>query len=114
MIRAALALLLALAGPAAGADFGLAQLFDALARQKPARATFVERKHLAMLDRPVESSGELEFTPPDRLEKRTVKPRAERVVADKDRITLERGGKSYTMGLRENPSVAILIESIRA
>ena len=115
--RATPALLLAatlLCGHAGAAQLGLAQLFDALSKHKPGRATFHERKHLALLDKPVESSGELEFTPPDRLEKRTLKPRPERVVAERDRITLERGGKTYTMGLRENPAVAVLIESIRA
>ena len=114
-MRAVLAAALALlAAPVANAaDWTVTRLFDMLAREKPARTLFKEKKYLAILDRPVESSGELTFTPPHTLEKRTVMPKPERVVVDRERVTLERAGKSYSMGLRENPQVAILVESIR-
>lgn len=112
--RAAWALAAALAPQGApAADWGIAQLFDALARQRPARAAFQEKKFLALLDRPVESSGELAFTPPGRLEKLTVKPRPESIVVDRDMVTLERAGKRQSLGLREYPAVAVLVESIR-
>lgn len=109
------ALVLALAAPAlhAAADWNVTRLFEMLARERPGRALFKERKHLAILDKPVESSGELVFTPPHTLEKRTVAPRPERLLVDRERLTLERGGKTHALGLRENPSVAILVESIR-
>jgi hypothetical protein len=42
-----------------------------------------------------------------------LKPKPERLVADAETVTLERAGKSYTLRLRENPAVAVLIESIR-
>lgn len=109
---AALAFLLLAHGLAWG-QWGAPQLFEALAKEKPTRATFHERKFLALLDRPVESTGELTFTPPDRMEKRTITPRPERVVVDRERVTLERGGKRHSLGLRENPAVAVLVESIR-
>ena len=96
------------------AEFGLESLFGALSAKKPQRTAFHERKFMALLDRPVESRGELLFTPPDRLEKRTTSPKAERVVVDRERITLERNGRTYGMGLRDNPGVAVLVESIRA
>jgi hypothetical protein len=113
--RAAIAALLCLAATTArAADWGVAQLFDSLAKQKATRATFEEKKFLSLLDKPVESSGELVFTPPDRLEKRTLKPRAESVVVDRDTLTLERGGKRQSLALRDNPAIAVLIESIRA
>lgn len=114
MRRLAAIACLAAAQAAGAAEWSVAQLFAALAREKPARATFHERKSMAILDRPVESTGELTFTPPDRMEKRTVTPRPERVVVDRDRVTLERGGKRHSLGLRENPAVAVLVESIRA
>jgi len=113
--RLALAAALALASLAsAGADFTVAQLFESLARERPGRAAFTETKHLSLLDRPVESSGELVFTPPDRLEKRTVAPRPESVVVEGGSVTLERAGKRHTLRLIENPAVAVLVESIRA
>ena len=107
-------LALALSGPAHAADWSVATLFQMIAKERPGRATFTERKFMALLDRPLESSGELAFTPPDRREKHTIKPREERVVVDSERITLERGGKRHSLGLRENPAVAVLVESIRA
>jgi outer membrane lipoprotein-sorting protein len=113
-VKRAIALAAALACLAApAAQWDVATLFEALARERPARAAFRETRHISLLDKPVESSGVLSFTPPDRMEKRTLKPKPERVVVDGDRLTLERGGKTLSMGLRENPAVAVLVESIR-
>lgn len=95
------------------ADWNVASLFDALARQQPGRAAFVEKKFLSILDRPLESSGELVFTPPDRIEKRTLLPKPESVVVDRETVTLDRAGKRHTLRLRESPAVAVLVESIR-
>jgi len=115
LIRRALALAAVLAVQGApAADLDITTLFDTLARNRPERAAFTEKKFIAILDKPVESSGELAFVPPDRLEKVTLKPRAERVVVDKESISMERGGKRQTLRLRENPAIAVLIESIRS
>jgi hypothetical protein len=84
-----------------------------LAKEHPPRATFHERRFMALLDRPVESTGELVFTPPDRLEKRTLAPKPERIAIDRDTVTLERAGKRNTLRLREHPAIAVLVESIR-
>ena len=114
MRRSILALACALATSAAAADWSVTQLFEALARERPGRAAFTEKKYLALLDRPVESAGELAFTPPDRMEKRTTTPRAESVVVEGGSVSLERGGKRQSLQLRENPAVAVLVESIRS
>jgi len=114
MMRAAFLALLALALPAAAADWSVPALFDALAKSRPARTTFTEKKFLSLLDAPVQSSGELLFTPPDRMEKRTIKPKAESVVVQAGEVTLERAGKRHTLQLRENPAVAVLVDSIRS
>ena len=113
--RLLFALVLALAATEirAAADWNVTRLFEMLSREKPGRALFKETKYLSLLDKPVESSGELTFTPPHTLEKRTVLPKPERVRIDRDRLTLERGGKTFTMDLRANPQVAVLVESIR-
>ena len=96
------------------APLGVQELFQALAQDKPRRASFHEKKILALLDKPVESSGELVFTPPARLEKRTTAPRAESVVIDGDVATIERGGKRQTLKLSQYPAIAVLIDSIRS
>ncbi len=105
--------LCALAVPA-WAAWDVDQLMQALARGNVARATFVEKKYLAMLDSPVTSSGELLFTPPDRLERRTLKPRAESVVLEGNTMTMTRGERQMVLNLQEYPAVGALIESIRA
>lgn len=99
---------------ALAADWGVAQLFATLAKNQPGRATFQEKRFVSLLDRPVESSGELSFTPPDTMEKRTLAPRREVVRVDRERVSLEREGRKVSLGLRENPAVAVLVESIRA
>lgn len=98
---------------AIAADWTVARLMDLLARSKPGLATFNETKFIALLDRPVESSGELRFTPPHRLEKRTLAPGSETLVADGDTLTMERHGKRHTLALRDHPEVAVFIDSIR-
>ena len=94
--------------------FGIQELFQSLSHDKPRRAAFQEKKTLALLDRPVESAGELVFTPPAKLEKRTTKPRAESIVIDGDLATIERGGNKQTLRLSQHPDVAVLIDSIRS
>jgi outer membrane lipoprotein-sorting protein len=114
MMRLALLLAAFSCTLASAAALGVQELFDSLAHAKPARAAFQEKKFVALLDKPVESSGELMFTPPSRLEKRTTAPRAESVVVDGDLLTLERAGRKQSLKLRENPAIAVLVESIRS
>jgi hypothetical protein len=127
-LRASLLLALALglpaAGPAIGAEatataqsgaarWDVDQLMATLAQRKTGQAHFTETKYLAALTRPVESSGELLFTAPDRLEKRTLLPTPETMVIQADMLTVERGGKRYTMPLANYPELAAFIESLR-
>jgi hypothetical protein len=100
--------------PAGSAAFGVDQLMATLAQRKSGRVLFTETKYLAILDQPVQSSGELRFTAPDHLEKRTLSPKAENLVLDGDMLTVERDGKRYTMPLQNYPEIAAFIESIRA
>ncbi|MGO4811548.1 LolA-related protein [Cupriavidus sp. 2MCAB6] len=97
----------------ASAAWGVDQLMSALAQRKSGRVRFTETKYLAMLERPVESSGELVFVAPDHLEKRTVAPKPENLVLDGDMMTVERGGKRFVMPLQNYPEIAAFIESIR-
>jgi outer membrane lipoprotein-sorting protein len=99
--------------PSAFAAWDLQQLMDSLAQHKSGRATFVETKRIAMLDKPVESSGELLFVAPDRLEKRTLKPKPESMIVNGDALTLERGSQKRQMQLQAYPEVAAFIDSIR-
>jgi hypothetical protein len=65
-------------------------LMSLLAQRKHGHVSFVEEHFLAVLDRPVESSGELLYDAPDRLEKRTLKPKPETLVLEHGVITAHR------------------------
>jgi hypothetical protein len=113
---ATIALLLAAANPApaAGDGWDLERLMRQLARERAGQAAFTERKHLAILDEPVVSSGELRFRAPDRLEKLTLEPRRESLVLEGDTLTVTRGERRHVLQLADYPQVAAFIDSIRA
>jgi len=86
---------------------------DMLAQNKGGVTTFTEKKYIAMLDAPLESSGELRYTAPNYLEKKTLTPKSESFVLDGDAITINRGKKKHTLRLLKYPKIAVFIESIR-
>lgn len=97
----------------ADAPWDLDQLMQSLAATKSGHASFIEKKSIAILDKPVESSGELFYTAPDRLEKRTLKPKAESMVLDKDKLIVEQRGRKHVLSLQSYPEIAAFIDSIR-
>jgi len=103
--------------PASGtghaADPAIDQLMQGLAQTRSGHAAFTEKKFIAMLDRPVESSGELYFRAPDRLEKRTIRPRPELMILDGSTIVIERGRQKHTLQLQDYPELSAVIDSIR-
>jgi hypothetical protein len=115
---AAWALLPALAGApviAAAADSDpLAALMQQLAARRHGHVSFTEVQHLAVLDRPLESSGELLYEAPDRLEKRILKPRPETLVLSHGVLSATRGHRTRTLELAAWPQFAPLIECLRA
>lgn len=102
--------------PAIGnaADWDLNQLMRELAQSRSGRASFVEKKSIAMLDKPVESSGELFFRAPDHLEKRTLKPKPETMILDGGEMVVERGRQKHTLQMQDYPELAVFIDSIRS
>lgn len=114
-VRRVLLLALLLTGlPAAhAADWQLADLMQQLSQVRNAQARFVERKYIALLDKPVESSGELSFTAPDRMEMRTLRPKRQSLLLDGNRLTLEQDGRTRTVSLQSYPEVAAFVEGIR-
>lgn len=94
-------------------EWGLDQLMQGLAQTRSGHASFIEKKSIAMLDKPVESSGELFYSAPGRLEKRTLKPRPESMVLDQGTLTVEQKGRRHVLPLQNYPEIAAFIESIR-
>ncbi len=104
-------LLASTAGQAA--EWGIDQLMQGLAQTRSDHARFVERKSIAMLDKPVESSGELFYTAPDHLEKRTIKPKPESMILDRGTLAIVRGRQRHDLSLPDYPELAAFIDSIR-
>lgn len=88
-------------------------LMRGLAHHEGGRARFVETKTIALLDKPVVSSGEMNYTPPGRLEKHTTKPRVETMLLDGDHLTLERGKQKVAIRLSDQPEALAFVDSLR-
>jgi Outer membrane lipoprotein carrier protein LolA-like len=85
-----------------------------LAMRQHGRAEFIEQQFLAVLDHPLESSGELRYDAPDHLEKRTLSPRPETLVLAGGVLTVERGGRRRVLDMHRYPQIQPFVESIRA
>lgn len=112
--RRLLALLLASVSLAAHAAFDIDTLMRDLARHTGGKARFVETRTMAMLDKPVVSSGELRYQPPDRLEKHTLEPYPESMMLDKDTLTLVRANRRMSVNVASRPEAQAFVESIRS
>ncbi|MDP1636456.1 MAG: outer membrane lipoprotein carrier protein LolA, partial [Gallionellaceae bacterium] len=105
-----------LAVPASAEEWGLPQLMQSLAQVKQSQARFVEKKHLAVLDVPLTSSGTLSFSAPGHLEKHTLEPRDESLVLDAGVLTIENRARNikHTLVVQQYPAVWAFVESIRS
>jgi hypothetical protein len=109
--------LLGIAGAAAAAAAdapSLDELLQLLAARQHGHVAFTEVQQLAVLERPLESSGELTYEAPDRLVKRTLKPKAETLTLDHGVLSAQRGHRTYVLEPRAYPQVVPFVESIRA
>jgi Outer membrane lipoprotein carrier protein LolA-like len=105
------------AAPVRAAPAGLGDLDEVmglLALRQHGRVEFIEQHFLAVLNHPIESSGELRYDAPDRLEKRTLKPHTETLVLTGGVLTVERANSRRVMDLHAYPQVLPFVESIRA
>ena len=112
--RCLLALLLACAPAAPAAPLWTPErLLAGFAQKGSVRASFIEKKTVRVLERPLISSGELRFEAPDILEKRTLRPRPELLRLEGERLTLEREDRKLSLDLRSTPEAAAFVDSIR-
>lgn len=107
-------LVLASLAVTAHAAFNVDQLMAGLAQHKGGRAKFVEKRTLAVLDRPLVATGEMSYTPPDRLEKRTLTPKPETMILDKNQVSIERDKRKYSINLASRPEALAFVDSIRS
>jgi hypothetical protein len=97
-----------------GASSDLDAVMGLLAMRQHGRVEFIEQHFLAVLDHPIESSGELRYDAPDHLEKRTLLPRPEKLVLAGGVLTVERRGRKHVLDLQRYPQIQPFVESIRA
>ena len=109
-----LILLLLLSGSTQAGDWDLERLMGQLAQNPGGRVSFTEKTYVSILDQPLESAGELVYVRPDRLEKRTFRPRPEIASLQGGELSLERGGQRRTLRLEDYPEAAAFVDSIRA
>lgn len=98
-----------LTSSAQASEWNLDNLMQSLAHSKPNRATFVQKKFLTVLEKPITSSGELRFIAPDGLEMHTLKPKNEVMRVQGDVLTMEH----HDVRLQDHPVLLALIDSIR-
>lgn len=97
----------------AATDWDIPALMALLAQHPAGRARFTETKTLSLLDAPVVSSGTLSYQPPDKLEKHTLQPQAERLRVEGDRVFIERDDRRRELRLQQYPEVLSMVEAIR-
>ena len=112
-LPAALALLLASPAKSDCPEWDIDSLMHSMAEVRSGHARFTERKSIAILEEPVDSSGELFYTAPDRMEKRTLKPKPETMILDGDKLVMERGKRKRRLRLQDAPELAAFIDSVR-
>ena len=95
------------------AEWNIDQLMHGLAQIKSGHVSFVETKTMAILDRPLVTSGDMIYTAPDKLEKRTLKPKPETMQINGNQLLVEKGKQKHQVQLQDFPELAAFIDSIR-
>lgn len=102
---------LVLAGVSPDASL-LATVMRRLAAVQQSQARFTEEKTLAALRFPLQSSGQLAYRRPDRLEKITEWPQPEVLVVRAGKLWLTNDGATRTIVLAAEPAIGALVEAI--
>lgn len=93
-------------------EMEMGKLMQLLGAHKHTRSEFVERKYVRLLDSPVESSGELIFKAPLKLEKNTKLPRMENMLIEGNMVSIDRGSFKRSMVLEESGGINALVQSL--
>lgn len=110
-----LAALAACAGaPSHAQALDLATLMQRMAQRKSGESRFTEERIVSGLDSPLNSSGTLSFTAPDRFARHTLHPTKESMEVQGRTLLLKRGGRTRQMEMDSIPEVAALLDAMRA
>jgi hypothetical protein len=96
-------------------DALLTSVMNRLAAVKSAKADFTEKKFVKLLNAPVESTGVLVYTAPDRFEKHTKNPVEERMTVERDTVTLDNVAKKkkQQIFIPQFPALAAIVDAMR-
>ena len=95
-------------------DLTLDVILGMFAQRPHGHVLYSEQVDSALLEHPLHTSGELFFDAPDRLEKRTLKPTPQQLIAEGDQLTLIRGRHRASMRLSDYPQLSPLLNGLRA
>ena len=91
----------------------VSDLMKTLASNPGGKATFTEKRQLAVLDKPLIMTGDLVYAPPAYLEKKVLTPKPEILILDGDRLRYEAAGKKASININTQPELVGFIDSIR-
>ncbi len=96
--------------PDESAAFSLAELMDGMATTSGVIADFHEQKQIALLVKPLESSGQIYFVPPNRLARFTLEPEPSALIIDGDKLRFQQGDGAK-FDLSGNPMARTFIDN---
>jgi hypothetical protein len=93
----------------------LLEVMQRLSSVRSAKADFIETRYLKLLNAPVQSTGVLTYTAPDKFEKHSLKPIEEKMTIHKHLVTLEdpAKGRKNTITPASFPALSALIDAMR-
>lgn len=92
----------------------LPQLMEAMAQVPAHQGQFTEKKTLALLKTPLESSGTLDYRRPAFVEKHVISPQDETLTVNGDELSWQTAQQKRKLNLRNNLPVWAFVEAIRA
>jgi len=96
--------------PREPAGFSLTELMDGMASTSGVMADFREQKQIALLEKPLSSSGKIFFVPPDRLARFTLEPESSALIIDGKKLRFQQGDREK-FDLSGNPMARIFIDN---
>ena len=93
-------------------NLNLPKLLQMFSEKKKSEVDFKEEKYAFYLDAPIESSGYLQFSAPNKLNKVILKPEVVSQKINGDTLTIDDGNKTHVVDLNEHPELSIILRSI--
>ena len=88
-------------------------LFQSFARQKESQVDFDEEKYAFYLAEPLKSSGQLQFTAPDKLHKLISKPENISQTISGNVLQITKNNKTRTINLDDHPEFSAILGSLK-